>query len=102
MLALNAGNDTAGSTHQLICKQQNRLETELPVTEVEEVFQAGAEEVEDHGVVVTLGAEPANEGDADASSEGLVDTGLILELGVLGLDGFEFDGNLFTGDDVGS
>jgi hypothetical protein len=96
------GVDVLDAGDELIGEEEDGLEGELAVAEVEEVFQAGAEEVEDHGVVVTLGAEPANEGNADASSEGLVDTGLILELGVLGLDGFEFDGNLFTGDDVGS
>ena len=73
MLALNADNDTVGSTHQLICKQQNRLETEFPVAEVEEVLEGWSEEIDDHGVVVALRSEPANEGNADAAGEGLVD-----------------------------
>ena len=100
MLALNAGNDTVGSTHQLICKQQNGLETELPVAEVEEVLQTRTKQVEDHGVVVALGAEPANKGHADAAGERLVHLGLILELRVLRLDGLELDGDFLTRDDV--
>ena len=102
MLALNADNDTVGSTHQLICKQQNRLETEFPVAEVEEVLEGWSEEIDDHGVVVAFGAEPANERYTDATGESLVDFGFILELGVLGLDRFELDGDFFTGDDVDS
>jgi hypothetical protein len=87
---------------ELIGQEEDRLERELAVAEVEEILERRAEEVKDHGVVVTLGAEPADKGDADTASEGLVDAGLVFELRVLGLDAFEFDGNLLAGDDVGA
>jgi hypothetical protein len=92
---LDAGN-------KLIGEKQHCLQGELAVAEVEEVFEGRAEEVEDHGVVIALSSEPADEGDADTASEGLVDTGFIFELRVLGLDALELDGDLFTGDDVGA
>lgn len=87
---------------ELIGKEEHGLQGELAVTEVEQIFQTGTKEVKDHGIVVTLGTEPANEGDADTARERLVDTGFVFELGVLSLDTLELDGNLFTGDNVGS
>lgn len=96
------GVDVLDTRNQLVGEQENRLERELAVAEVEEILQTGAEEIQNHGVVVTLSAEPADEGDTHTASKGLVDTGLIFELGVLGLDAFQLDGNLFAGDDVGT
>lgn len=88
------------STHELVGEEQGRLERELAVAKVEQVLERRAEQVEDHGVVVAFDAEPAHERDADAAGEGLVDLGLVLELGVLGLDGFELDGDFLARDDV--
>ena len=87
-------------THQLVCQKQNSLETEFAVAEVEEVFERRTEEIDYHCVVVAFGTEPTNKRDADTTGEGLVDLGLILELGVLGLDGLELDGDLLAGYDV--
>lgn len=87
---------------ELIGQQENGLERELAVAEVEKVLQAGAEEVEDHGVVVALSTEPTDERNTDAAGKGLIDAGLILELGVLGLDTLELDGDLLARDDVGT
>jgi hypothetical protein len=95
MNVLDAGN-------QLIGEEKDGLEGELPVAEVEEIFQGGSEEVEDHRIVITLGTEPADEGDTDTTSQGLVDTSFILELGVLGLYALELNGNLFARDNVGA
>jgi hypothetical protein len=94
--------DVLDAGDELVGEQQHRLEGELAVAEVEEILQAGAEQVEHHGVVVALGAEPADKGDADAASERLVDAGLIFELGMLGLDALELDGDFLAGDDVGA
>lgn len=94
--------DVLDAGDELIGQQEDCLEGELAVAEVEEIFERRSEEVENHGVVVTLGAEPADEWDTDTACERLVDTSLIFELGVLGLDGFKLDGNLLTGDDVGT
>jgi hypothetical protein len=96
------GMDVLNAGDQLVGKEKDGLQGELSVAEVEEVFQGRSEEVEDHSIVITLGTEPADKGDADTSSEGLVDTSFIFELRVLGLDTLELDGNLFARDDVGS
>jgi len=87
---------------ELVGQKEDGLQGELAVAEVEEILERGAEEIEDHGVVVTLGAEPADEGDTDTTGKRFVDAGLILELRVLGLDTFELDSDLLTGDDVGA
>lgn len=96
------GVDVLNTGDELIRQEENGLQGEFPVAEVEQILQAGSEEVQDHGIVITLGAEPADEGNANAAGERLVDPGLILELGVLGLDTLQFDGDLLTGDDVSS
>jgi hypothetical protein len=96
------GVDVLNAGDELIGEEQDGLQGEFAVAEVEEVLERGAEQVQDHGIVVALGTEPAHEGDTDTASEGLVDAGLILKLRVLGLDALELDGNLFTGDDVGA
>jgi hypothetical protein len=89
-------------THKLVCEEQDSLETEFAVAKVEEVLKGGAKEVHDHRVVIAFGAEPPDKGHTDAACEGLVDLGLVLKLGMLGLDGLELDGDLFTGNDVDS
>lgn len=96
------GVDVLDAADQLVGQEEDGLEGEFAVAEVEEVLEGGAEEVEDHGVVVTLGTEPSDERNADAASEGFVDAGLILQLRVLGLDGLKLDGDLLAGDDVGA
>lgn len=89
-------------TYELVCEQEHSLERELAVAKVEEVFERGSEEVQDHGVVVTFRAVPPHKGDAHSSCESFVDASFILELWVLRLDGLELDGNLFAGYDVGA
>ena len=95
MNVLNAGDE-------LIGEKQHRLERELAVAEVEQILKRRTEQIQDHGVVVALGAKPANEGDANSAGKGLVDTGFILQLRVLSLDALELDGNLLARDDVGA
>ena len=87
---------------ELVGKEEHSLQGELAVAEVEKVLEGRTEQVQNHGVVVTLGTEPTDEGNADTTSEGLVDTGFIFELRMLGLDALELDGNLLSGDDVGA
>jgi hypothetical protein len=84
----------------LICQQEDSLETELAVAKVEEIFQRRAEKIKNHGIVVAFGSKPSDKGNTDTTSESLVDLGFVLELRMLGLDGFELDGDLFAGDDV--
>ena len=90
------------NTYELISQQEDGLEGEFAVAEVEEVLEGRSEQVENHGVVVALGAEPSDEGNADTAGKRLVDTSLIFELRVLGLDRLKLDGNLLAGDDVGA
>ena len=96
------GVDVLDAADELVGEQEDSLEGEFAVAEVEQILEGRAEKVEDHGVVVTLGAEPSDERNADAASKRLVDAGLILELRVLGLDRLKLDGNLLAGDDVGA
>ena len=96
------GVDVFNAGNELIGEQKNCLQGELAVAKVKEILQAGSEKVENHGIIVTLGAEPADKWDADTTSKGLVDTGFIFELWMFSLNALKLDGNLFTGDDVGS
>tara|TARA_R110002003_G_scaffold202_8_gene15712 strand:+ start:4601 stop:5092 length:492 start_codon:yes stop_codon:yes gene_type:complete len=96
------GVDVFDAGNELVGEQQDCLQRELAVAEVEEVLQGGAEQVQDHGIVVAFGAEPAHEWDPDTAGEGLVDASLVLELGMLCLDALELDGDLLTRDDVGA
>jgi hypothetical protein len=96
------GVDVLDTGDELIGQQKNGLQGELSVTEVEEILQTGSEEIKNHGIVVTLGTEPADKWDTNTTGQRLVDTGLILELWVLGLDRLKLDCNLFTRDDIGT
>ena len=55
--------------NELISQEKHRLQGEFAVAKIEQVFQARSQEVKDHSVVVALGAEPANERNANPSSE---------------------------------
>lgn len=96
------GVDVLDAGDELVGQEKYSLERELSVAKVEEIFQTGTEEVENHGIVIALGSKPADKWDANATGKGLVDASLIFKLGVLGLDALELDGNLFSGDDVGT
>lgn len=96
------GVDILDAGDELIGEEKDSLQGELSVTEVEKILQTRSEKVKDHGIVVTLGTKPPDERDTYTSCKGLVDAGLIFELWVLGLDTLKLDGDLFTGDDVGS
>ena len=96
------GVDVLDAGDELVGEEQHGLEGELAVAEVEEVFERRAEQVEHHGVVVTLRAKPSYEGNADAAGKGFVDAGFVLQLRVLGFDALELDGDLLSRDDVGA
>lgn len=96
------GVDVLDAGDELVGKEQDRLQGKLAVAEVEEVLEGRTEQVQNHGIVVALGSEPADKGNADASGKRLVDAGLILQLRMLGLDALQLDGDLFARDDVGA
>ena len=94
--------DVLDSRDELVGQKKDRLEREFAVAEVEQILKTRAKEVKHHGIIVTFGAKPANEGDADTAGERLVHASFILELGMLGLDTLELDGDLLARDDVGA
>lgn len=94
------GVDVFDAGNKLIGKKQDGLQRELAVAEVEKILQTGTKQIDNHGIVITFGTKPTNEGDTDTTGERLVDTGFIFQLGMLGLDALKLDGNLLTGDDV--
>ena len=88
--------------NELIGKQENSLEGKATIAEVEEILETRSEEIQNHGIVVAFGAEPADEGNTDTASQRLVNTSLVLQLRVLSLDALELDSNLLARDDVGA
>lgn len=96
------GVDVLNAGDELVGKEQDRLERELAVAEVEQILERRTKQVQNHGVVVALGAKPADEGNANTAGKGLVDACFILQLRVLSLDALELDGNLLARDDVGA
>lgn len=96
------GVDVLDSGYKLIGEQEHGLEGELAVAEVEQVLKTGTKKIDHHGVVVTLGTEPANKWDTDTAGKRLVDTGFILQLGMLCLDALKLDSNLLARNDVRS
>lgn len=63
------GVDVLNTRNELISKEKDSLQGKFAVAEVEEVFQAGAKKVENHGVVITLGAKPADKGNTNAAGK---------------------------------
>jgi hypothetical protein len=96
------GVDVLDTRDELVCEEQNGLQGELSVAEVEKILQTGSKQIENHGIVVALGSEPADKGNSNTSSEGFVDTSLILELGVFGLDALKLDSDFLSRNNVGS
>lgn len=94
------GVDVLDTRDELVGQQKDRLQRELAVAEVEEILQAGSKKIEHHGIVVTLSAEPANEGNSYAAGQRLVDASFILQLRVLGLDALELDSDLLPRDNI--
>ena len=80
----------------MIGKKKNRLERELPVAKVEQILKRRAQQIDDHGIVIALRPEPAHEGNSDAASERFINLRLVFELRVLGLNGFQFDGDFLS------
>ena len=69
----------------LVDEHEHSLEGELALAVVEEVFEAGAEEVEHHGIVVAFGAVPVDLGNAGTATQNFVEFGFVEELGMFGL-----------------
>lgn len=96
------GVDIFDTRDELIGEQEDSFQGELAVAEVEKVLQAGTKKINYHGIVVTLGSEPTDKGNANSARKRLIDAGFVFKLGVLCFDRLQFDRNLFAGDDVGT
>lgn len=83
-----------GGAH-LVREHQNRLQAKLAAAKVEEIFQAGTEEVQDHDVVVAFHAIPPHVWNPGAALEDLVQLALIQQLRVLALYALELYPDLF-------
>ena len=59
--------DELDPADELVGQQQHRFQTQLPVAEVEEVLEAGSEELHDHHIVFALLAVVSDEGNAHSS-----------------------------------
>lgn len=96
------GMNVLDARDELIGEEEDRLQGEFAVAEVEEILQAGTQEIKHHGIVVTLGPIPTHKGYAHTSGERFVDASLVLELRVFGFDTFELDGDFLSRDDIGT
>lgn len=86
----------------MVCQKQDSLQAELAVAEVEKVLEGGTKEVENHGIIITFGSEPPDEGNTDTTGESLVNFGLIFELGMFGFHRFELNGDFLARNDIDS
>jgi hypothetical protein len=82
-------------THELV-SQKDCLEGKLPVAEVEQILEGGAQQINDHRTIITFGTEPAHGWDANTAGECFVYFGFVLELRVLGFHGLQLDGDFLT------
>ena len=89
-------------TYELICEEEDGLERKVPVADLEEIFQGGSEEIDDHDVIVALLAGVHDPGHAWPAHERLVDLGFLAERGCerAGNGGLELDSDFFAGDGV--
>ena len=88
------------SAYGLIGEEKHCFEAEFARAEVEEILEAGPEQLHDHDIVVALAAAPLERGYADAALHEPIDLGLDVQLRMLGLGALEFDGDLLVCGDV--
>ena len=82
------------SPNHLIGQHEDSLHGESSGAEVEEIFEAGTEEVHDEDVVVALLAVPPDVRDADSALQDFVQLALVQELGVAGLHTLQLNSHL--------
>ena len=85
----------------LVSQHEHGLQRKLALAVIEEILEGGAQEVEHHHVVVSLDSEPVDVRNSDPALEYSVELGFVEQLGVLGSDWLELNGDLFVGLDVG-
>lgn len=82
------------SANHLVGQHQDSLHGEPPGAEVEEILEAGSEQVHDQDVVVSLLSVPSDVGDAHSALQNLVQFALVQQLRVTGLHTLQLDSNL--------
>lgn len=102
VLGLHVAVDEALGVHVLHARDQldgdheHRLEREGAVAQVEEVLQAGPQQLQHHGVVLPARAEVVDLRDALCGAELLVEPVLQVQLRGPGLDGLQFDSHVLV------
>mmetsp|Transcript_12576 Transcript_12576/g.26627 ORF Transcript_12576/g.26627 Transcript_12576/m.26627 type:complete len:345 (+) Transcript_12576:829-1863(+) len=94
--------DVFQPAQQLIGQHQYGLELEPPAAIIEQIFQRGTQEIQDHDVVITLDAVPSHVRNAQSSVQNPVNLALVQQLWVLCFHGFELDSHFFSRGHVGS
>jgi len=89
--------DGLETPEELLCETKHGLERKPAATLIEEVLEARAQQIHDHGVVVALDAAPPHDGHALSPDERAVDAALVEELRMPRLDRLELDGHLLAG-----
>jgi len=90
------------SLKHLIGQHEDGLQGELAFAIVKQVFERGAQQVNNHDVVVSFNAKPVNIRHTNSTLQDTVELGLVEQLRMLGADGFQLDSNLLVGSDVSS
>jgi len=93
---------TVAGTYHLVCQNQDHLQAKLAVVMIEELLKGRAQELKNHGIILTFHSEPANRWDTNDAYEALIDAVFILELGILHVNGLKFDGNILFRNNIDS
>ena len=94
--------DVLEPTDELVREHQYCFEGKFATAVVEEILQTRSKQIKNHGIILALGHVQVNSRNSDTTRKRLVDLGFSFEKRGIGLDVFEFDGNILAGVDVGS
>merc|ERR1719330_1598832 len=75
-------------------QHEHGLQAERPVAEIEKVLQRLAQKIHDYNPVIALDAMPMHSWNADATSETIVNLGLVQERSLTGPDGLQLHGDV--------
>jgi hypothetical protein len=88
-------------TGQLVRKDsENGFQAKCTVAKIVKIPEGRPEEVEHHGPIITLYAEPFHERYPNAPCKGLVDLRLVFQLGMFHIDGLELNGYFLARKEV--
>jgi len=81
------------SRNHLFTEHAYSLETKFAAAVLEKLLETGAENLHDHGLVVTFDSVPINVRNTGSAAQEPIELVLVLQLGKLGLNGLEFNCN---------